>query len=185
MAFFVTARRAVFHSSPRMPPYLRPAHSRPPCLFYATPPRTPHSCILSVPRRAMYSPAAPHSRSNNHPTEPRRHAPPTTTAACLIPNTARCAASHIRSSSPPTAPRQRPAALPHRLAAPAPLYHTTSHPKQPPDTACPIPPAHTSPPCTQKNRRGRHPFASASAVIVLRNDGKNSPPIPLVMRSCS
>lgn len=184
----MTARRAVFHSSPRMHPYLRPAHSRPSCLFYATPPRTPHSCILSVPRRAMYSPAAPHARSNNHPAH--RHTPPETTTTCLPPPTPP-AAPHHTSAHPSRPPHQLVhSALPRRTATPIPsfLYDTAPPPKQPPDTARNTykPPAHTSPqrPAHKKPQRPT-PVRVGLCGYRVADGGKNSPPIPLVMRSCS
>lgn len=155
MAFFVTARRAVPHRPPRMLPHLRPAYSRPPCLFYATSPRTPHSCILSVPRRAMYSLAAPHSRSNSpngttpsHPADNNR----------LIPKRRPLR----RITHPLILPARRTNLFipPFHISQPRLsllVYNTAPHPKQPPDTARPIPPAHTSPPTPRSHKKPQRP----------------------------
>lgn len=187
MAFFVTAHRAAHHRPPRMSPYLHPTYSQPPCLFYATPPRTPPLLhpVCSPPRHVFSRRAAfskqqpPNGATPSRPTDnnrliPKRRPLRRITHPLILP----------AYRTPPAA--SRPSTSDNR-ACPFFLYSTAPPPKQPPDTARPIPPAHTSPqhPAHTKNNRGRHPFVSASAAIVLRNGGKNSPPIPAVMRSCS
>lgn len=171
-------------------------------------PACPHTCALPIPGHLADS-------MPRHPARPTPASGLFPVAPCILPPRRILEATTTQRSHAVTPHRQQPPysktppATPHHTSAHPPrpphptsgqplfrigqprlpplLYNTAPPPKQPPDTTRPIPPAHKAPslPAHIKNRRGRHPFVSASAAIVLRNDGRNSPPIPLVMRSCS
>lgn len=150
----MAARCAAPHRPPRMLPYLHPAYYRPPCLFYATPPRTPpllHPvCSPSLhvfSRRAASSKQQP---QRSHAVTLHRQQPP----PALFQTAARCAASHIRSFSPPAAPTCsfRPSTSDNRaylLFYTTPLRPRNSRPTPP---AAHIPPAHKAPITTRAQK---------------------------------